>query len=141
MLRFWTSDRLEEAPDSPHQCKSTAATAATSLTCRLGAGAVHASTLTLCLLSRRLDSRLEVQCRDTIKELCPGVRCAEDAPCGGTMLRCLTDRLANVTDGGCRQVRSCCGCIPALPFLNDAKPLNTANSTAGHSATLDQHVM
>ena len=56
-------------------------------------------------LARRLNYRLNDACHDTITSKC-GDACSSqgvEQPCGGTVLRCLTDKLDEITDEDCKK--------------------------------------
>lgn len=72
------------------------------------------SPLTPGRLRCRLNHRLERACRKTIQKLCPDA-CAkpEDAEgCGGTVLNCLVEKVANISQPACQRVR--CSSTPPL---------------------------
>lgn len=54
----------------------------------------------------RLNYRLTRACQTDLHEMCQDV-CAEDEneskACGGTVLRCLADKIDDVTDDNCKQ--------------------------------------
>ena len=81
----------------------------------------------------RLNHRLEVACRKTIQQLCPDA-CAkpEDAEgCGGTVLNCLTQKAANITNPSCQRVHS------SAPWPSMRGPMSAASQSPSlHSAVL-----
>ena len=54
---------------------------------------------------RRLNYRLSIACHDTIMDKCADACTSTsiDQPCGGTVLRCLTEKLEEVTDAECKK--------------------------------------
>lgn len=56
-------------------------------------------------MGRRLNSRLTDACESAVAELCSAVACTEEAPCGGVMLRCLTDKVDQIQEPACKNVR------------------------------------
>lgn len=56
-------------------------------------------------LSCRLNYRLTVACQDTIQDKCADA-CSSSSieqPCGGTVLRCLTDKVEEISNEDCRK--------------------------------------
>ena len=75
--------------------------------------ALHAPQRVLFGEAGRLNSRLAGACVAAVESLCSAVACPEEAPCGGAMLRCLTDKVGEIKEPDCRKVRGCsCGGTP-----------------------------
>lgn len=53
----------------------------------------------------RLNYRLSIACHDTIMNKCADACTSTsiDQPCGGTVLRCLTEKLEDITDAECKK--------------------------------------
>ena len=53
----------------------------------------------------RLNYRLSMACHDTIMNKCADscTSTSIDQPCGGTVLRCLTEKLDEITDAECKK--------------------------------------
>ena len=53
----------------------------------------------------RLNYRLSIACHDTIMNKCADACTSTsiDQPCGGTVLRCLTEKLDEITDAECKK--------------------------------------
>ena len=81
---------------------------------------------------RRLNYRLSMACHETIQEKCADacVSKSVEQPCGGTVLRCLTEKLEEITDAECKKevfyfvkmearsrLCSLCPCTPAAPAV------------------------
>ena len=63
----------------------------------------------------RLNFRLRAACEGTTEALCPeacGGPLLEESSCGGTVLRCLTDKTAQINSTECLKVRH-----PRLPLV------------------------
>ena len=63
------------------------------------------SYLKLCCVCCRLNFRLTQACGEVLKEVCTNVCLDEenvDKACGGTVLRCLADKIDDITDDGCK---------------------------------------
>jgi len=70
--------------------------------CVCDSGAPHpALTLSMC----RLNYRLSISCHDTIVDKCADACTSTsiEQPCGGTVLRCLTEKLEDITDAECKK--------------------------------------
>jgi Golgi apparatus protein 1 len=54
---------------------------------------------------RRLNYRLSIACHETIMDKCADACTSSsiDQPCGGTVLRCLTEKLEEITDAECKK--------------------------------------
>ena len=54
---------------------------------------------------RRLNYRLSIACHDTIMNKCADACTSTsiDQPCGGTVLRCLTEKLDEIADAECKK--------------------------------------
>ena len=54
---------------------------------------------------RRLNYRLSEACHDTITEKCADTCSTQgfEQPCGGTVLRCLTSKLDEITNEACKK--------------------------------------
>ena len=59
----------------------------------------------LIAIERRLNYRLSIACHDTIMNKCADACTSTsiDQPCGGTVLRCLTEKLDEITDAECKK--------------------------------------
>jgi len=59
----------------------------------------------LTLPARRLNYRLSISCHDTIVDKCADACTSTsiEQPCGGTVLRCLTEKLEDITDAECKK--------------------------------------
>ncbi len=57
------------------------------------------------LRARRLNYRLSMACHETIQEKCADacVSKSVEQPCGGTVLRCLTEKLEEIGDAECKK--------------------------------------
>ena len=65
----------------------------------------HPSVTSRVFLRCRLNFRLTQACGDVLKEVCTDVCLDEenvDKACGGTVLRCLADKIDDITDDGCK---------------------------------------
>ena len=53
----------------------------------------------------RLNYRLSMACHETIQDKCADacVSKSVDQPCGGTVLRCLTEKMEEITDAECKK--------------------------------------
>ena len=75
----------------------------------------------------RLNFRLSTACHETIQEKCADACGSKsvDQPCGGTVLRCLTERLEEITDAECKKevfyfvkMEARAGCSLRVPLLH-----------------------
>ena len=59
----------------------------------------------LIVIECRLNYRLSIACHDTIMNKCADACTSTsiDQPCGGTVLRCLTEKLDEITDAECKK--------------------------------------
>lgn len=66
---------------------------------------IFATPLKRLVLLCRLNYRLSIACHDTIMNKCADACTSTsiDQPCGGTVLRCLTEQLDEITDAECKK--------------------------------------
>ena len=71
----------------------------------MGPVSLHQTRLTPAAPVCRLNYRLSESCHDTIATLCPDSCQTEgfEQPCGGTVLRCLTSKLEEITNEDCKK--------------------------------------